>query len=333
MVRVSDAGEAAQAAAAGIDAVEFVLDDGPSSALDVVHETRKAFPRLLRLRARTSSLTPEIAAAATATGADEVAFRLDTSSRAAAMGDARQPPHLKTVGLLSTADRLDDIPGVRGRVDALMLEPGTHARLIDAAPIATIDAFATACRDAGLGFGLAGRLEAPDVARLLLLAPDLLAFDTAVREGHATDGALDPRALGAIRAIVPQGAARPKTTRIAKVTDRIFVRDFEVALAIGAYRAEHGKRQRVRFSVVAETVRAAGTPHDMRDVFSYDIIIETIRVLAERSHVTFVETLAEEVAASILAHAEVVAVEVKVEKLDVVSGAVGIEILRRRDAP
>ena len=116
---------------------------------------------------------------------------------------------------------------------------------------------------------------------------------------------------------MPQGAARPKAARIAKVTDRIFVRDFEVALAIGAYRAEHGKRQRVRFSVVAETIRAAGTPHDMRDVFSYDIIIETIRVLAERSHVTFVETLAEEVAAELLAHAEVVAVEVKVEKLDV----------------
>jgi (5-formylfuran-3-yl)methyl phosphate synthase len=72
-------------------------------------------------------------------------------------------------------------------------------------------------------------------------------------------------------------------------------------------------------------------PRDMRDVFSYDIIIETIRVLAERPHVTFVETLAEELASALLTHAEVTAVSVRVEKLDVIQGVVGIEIVRRRD--
>ena len=117
---------------------------------------------------------------------------------------------------------------------------------------------------------------------------------------------------------------------ISKVTDRIFVRDFEISLAIGAYQAEHGKSQRVRFSVSADVLRAPVIPHDMRDVFSYDVIIETIRVLSERAHVTFVETLAEEVAASVLTHDDVVSVEVKVEKLDVIAGAVGIEIIRRR---
>ena len=71
----------------------------------------------------------------------------------------------------------------------------------------------------------------------------------------------------------------------------------------------------------------------MRDVFSYDVIIETIRVLSRRPHVTFVETLAEEVAAALLGHPDLVAVLVKVEKLDVIDGAVGIEISRRRVAP
>ena len=68
----------------------------------------------------------------------------------------------------------------------------------------------------------------------------------------------------------------------------------------------------------------------MRDVFSYDVIIETVRVLAQRPHVTFVETLAEEIAAALLAHAGLTAVTVKVEKLDVIEGSVGIEITRKR---
>ena len=68
----------------------------------------------------------------------------------------------------------------------------------------------------------------------------------------------------------------------------------------------------------------------MRDVFSYDVIIETIRVLAQRPHVTFVETLAEEVASALIAHPALIAVTVKVEKLDVIEGSVGIEITRRR---
>ncbi len=332
MVRVSNAKEAGQAASAGIDAVEVVIGGGTSPDLTTAHEAREAFPRLLRLRCEEANLTPELVRAASAVRADEVAFRLPPPSDSTSGIEAGLPESLKSVGILSACDQFDAIERAPRRVGAVMLEAARHARLIDAAPIAEIDAFAMACRGAGLAFGLAGGLEAPDVARLLLLEPDVLAFDTAVRENHAPGGTLDRGALDAIRALVPRDRIRSKAPRIAKVIDRIFVRDLEVTLAIGAYQAEHGKRQRVRFSVVAETVREARPPQDMRDVFSYDIIIETIRVLAERGHVTFVETLAEEVAAALLAHSEVVAVEVKVEKLDVVSGSVGIEIHRRCDA-
>ena len=59
---------------------------------------------------------------------------------------------------------------------------------------------------------------------------------------------------------------------------------------------------------------------------------KTIRVLAGRKHVTFVETLAEEVAAALLAQPVVVATTILVEKLDVIDGEVGIEIYRRRES-
>jgi dihydroneopterin aldolase len=327
LVRISDSREAAQVALSGVDAVELVAEAPPD--FEMARAIRLAFPGLLRLRLGDTPFTADVSDDATSVHADELAVK---ANRICVPPPAQKQ---KLVAILSPSDSLDSIARLRDHVGAVMLDAGDGARLIDKVGIAHLDAFASICRANGLGFGLAGGLEAPDVARLLLLQPDVLAFDTAVRVDHAAEGALDSRALDAIRALVPRinQGGQTATAKITKVTDRIFVRNFEVSLAIGAYQAEHGKSQRVRFSVVADVAREPLPPRDMRDVFSYDVIIETIRVLSERAHVTFVETLAEEVAASLLTHAEVLAVTVKVEKLDVIAGSVGIEILRRRQTP
>ena len=69
----------------------------------------------------------------------------------------------------------------------------------------------------------------------------------------------------------------------------------------------------------------------MRDVFSYDLIRDGIRMLVDAGHVALVETLAERVAAMVLAHARVAKVSVQVEKLDAGSGIVGVAIERTRE--
>ena len=301
----------------------------PTAApLDVAgaQAVRSIFPGTLRLRVH-GGMTPDIGDFASAVSADEIALPFDTAS----------PERPATVGVTAVAvvdsaiDWHEAIAQVKGQAGAIMLEAGDRERLVDTPGVAELDAFAFACRAAALPFGLAGRLEAPDVARLLLLEPDVLGFNGAVRHDHRADGALDRAALDAIRALIPRHGAPPAASRPALIAnDRIFVRDLVVPLSIGAYQAEHGAKQRVRFSVEAEVRREPVPPHDMRDVFSYDIIIETIRLLAQRPHVTFVETLAEEVAASLIAHPALVAVTVRVEKLDVIEGSVGIEITRRR---
>lgn len=325
LVRVANAVEAGQVAAAGVDAIEMVADETLDA--DALSAVRLAFAGTFRLRVKGSSLSAEIVAAAG--HVDELAFGLSGLSPRIAV-EAAWPPGLAAVGIIDAPD-IEAVRLARDRVGSVMLEAGA-GRLIDAAGIAALDAFAFACRASGLKFGLAGDLEAPDVARLLLLEPDMLAFDIAVRRDHRADMPLDPSAITAIRALIPREgeAAVASPARRESVVDCVFVRDFAVSLAIGAYQAEHGTRQRVRFSVDADVVRKPLPPHDMRDIFSYDVIIETIRVLSQRPHVTFVETLAEEVASALMAHADLVAVKVKVEKLDVVDGSVGIEIIRRR---
>ena len=60
------------------------------------------------------------------------------------------------------------------------------------------------------------------------------------------------------------------------------------------------------------------------------LVADAIRLAIGRGHVDFVETLAESVAEIVLRHARVTSVVVRVEKLDVIAGAVGVEIRRQR---
>jgi dihydroneopterin aldolase len=70
----------------------------------------------------------------------------------------------------------------------------------------------------------------------------------------------------------------------------------------------------------------------MRGIFSYDLVLDAIRILLDRGHIDLIETLANELADRLLHHASVVRVTVRVEKLDIVTGAVGVEIRRERAA-
>jgi dihydroneopterin aldolase len=67
-------------------------------------------------------------------------------------------------------------------------------------------------------------------------------------------------------------------------------------------------------------------------VFSYDVVTDGIRVLVAREHFDFVETLAERIAVLILSHPRVATVTVRVEKLEIGPGGVGVEITRERPA-
>lgn len=325
LVRILDADEAAAAAAA--DVLELRFDELEHRERAVVRSVRAAFAGTLCVGVVSCSSVATLMRDAADLGADQVSIRPATLTETGTV-EAGPRPLVLVARLEVGIHDADTVKWLRGRVDRVTIESDGAARLVDRGGIARPAALADACRLAGLPFGFAGGLEAPDIPRLLVLKPDVLGIDVAVRHGHRSDGTLLPQAIEAIRALIPREDGTRRGVEEASVRDTIFVRDFLVSLSIGAYRAEEGARQRVRFSVEAVVARRAGVPRDMRDVFSYDVILETIRVLAGRAHVAFVETLAEEVATALLDHAEVRHVTVQVEKLDVVDGAVGIRIAR-----
>ena len=226
----------------------------------------------------------------------------------------------------------------------------TGGRLFDHMDIAAIGRFVDAAHACGLMAGLAGSLEAPDIPRLLLLAPDVLGFRRALCADEDRTSRIDAGAVDIVRALIPADTRtiRGVTPSSAKIdyrllaargyspgkddseTDRIFVRDFVLPVRIGAYAHERDKAQDVRFNVDANVLRSDRAAEDIRDVFSYDLITDSIRMIVAQEHIALVEMLAERIAALILTHPRVTAVTVRVEKLEVGPGGTGVEIVRRR---
>jgi dihydroneopterin aldolase len=223
----------------------------------------------------------------------------------------------------------------------------TGGRLLQHLPPERIPTFIEAARALGLKTGMAGSLEAPDIPRLLPFRPDFLGFRGALCDHSDRTAGISEEAVRHVRALIPEErqagrsatvdyrllAARgysPGAADATLGTDKIFVRDFVLPVHIGAYSFEHGHTQRVRFDVTADVLRVTNAPEDMRHVVSYDLIMDGIRTIVTRGHVELSETLAEQVAAHVLEDPRVMRVTVRVEKLELGPGGVGVEIERKR---
>ncbi|SMX49432.1 dihydroneopterin aldolase [Maliponia aquimaris] len=113
--------------------------------------------------------------------------------------------------------------------------------------------------------------------------------------------------------------------------DRISVRDMVVEADIGAFQAERGHKQRLRFNVVVEVIPFTGPRDDDVDrILSYDRVTEAITHELAAERLNLLETLAERVAERILLEPQALRTFVRIEKLDRGPGALGVEIVRSR---
>ncbi|QEW19348.1 bifunctional dihydroneopterin aldolase/dihydroneopterin triphosphate 2'-epimerase [Marinibacterium anthonyi] len=113
--------------------------------------------------------------------------------------------------------------------------------------------------------------------------------------------------------------------------DRISVRDHVVDVEIGAFQAERGTTQRVRFNVVVEVEPVTvAVDDDVDRILSYDRITDAISESLAEERLNLLETLAERVAERVLTAPRAMRVFVRIEKLDRGPGALGVEIVRDR---
>lgn len=111
--------------------------------------------------------------------------------------------------------------------------------------------------------------------------------------------------------------------------DRIVLREHEVLAEIGAFGPERGRRQRLRFSIAVD-VAPAQAGDDVDRILSYDRLVEAVAAALAEERLNLLETLAERIAARILAEPRALRVALSVEKRDLGPYVLGVEIARDR---
>lgn len=113
--------------------------------------------------------------------------------------------------------------------------------------------------------------------------------------------------------------------------DRISLRDYITEVEIGAFQAERGTLQRIKFNVVVEVAALTGALDDDVDrILSYDRVTEAIDAELGAERLNLLETLAARVAERILLEPQALRVFVRIEKIDRGPYSLGVEIVRER---
>jgi dihydroneopterin aldolase len=117
---------------------------------------------------------------------------------------------------------------------------------------------------------------------------------------------------------------------------RLFLRDHEVQVHIGAHDFEKGVSQRLIFNVELFVPYEDSTPvsDSLSEVVDYDFVRELIARRIARGHVELQETLCDELVQQLLAHPRVRAVRLSTQKPDVYPdcAGVGVEVFRMKGA-
>lgn len=117
---------------------------------------------------------------------------------------------------------------------------------------------------------------------------------------------------------------------------RLFLRNYEVLMKIGAYESEKEGEQRVIFNIDLFVSLNASTPvaDKLTEVVDYNLMRNTIGQRVARGHVHLQETLCDDIAQAMLDHPQVRAVRVSTEKPDAYPDceSVGVEVFRIKAA-
>jgi dihydroneopterin aldolase len=124
----------------------------------------------------------------------------------------------------------------------------------------------------------------------------------------------------------------------------VFLRDMVLHASVGVHAFEHAATQRIRVNIdlavdddsaqplsrAAPRLKEIGRD-ELSRVVDYEAVAEKVRRLVAAGHVSLLETLAERLAAAILADPRVQLARIRVEKLDIFAdtASVGVEIERR----
>jgi len=117
-----------------------------------------------------------------------------------------------------------------------------------------------------------------------------------------------------------------------EVVKKILIKDLIVEKIFGYYPEEKIKTQKLKFNIKLElSQKLAFDDRNLKSIVDYDDIIRLINSILDRK-INFLEILGELIAEEILKNEKIEAIELQIEKLDILktSGSVGFEINKRK---
>ena len=113
---------------------------------------------------------------------------------------------------------------------------------------------------------------------------------------------------------------------------KIVIKDLILKKIFGFYPNEKTKPQRLKFNIKLELVKNLKfNDQDLQTILDYDEIINIINNILDKK-INFLETLADQIIEEIFQNSKITAIELKIEKLDILKNAVsaGMEINKRK---
>ena len=113
---------------------------------------------------------------------------------------------------------------------------------------------------------------------------------------------------------------------------KIVIKDLILKKIFGFYPNEKTKPQRLKFNIKLELVKNLKfNDQDLQTILDYDEIINIINNILDKK-INFLETLADQIIEEIFQNSKITAIELRIEKLDILKNAVsaGMEINKRK---
>ena len=113
---------------------------------------------------------------------------------------------------------------------------------------------------------------------------------------------------------------------------KIVIKDLILKKIFGFYPNEKTKPQRLKFNIKLELAKNLKfNDQDLQTILDYDEIINIINNVLDKK-INFLEILADQIIEEIFQNSKITAIELKIEKLDILKNAVsaGIEINKRK---
>ena len=117
------------------------------------------------------------------------------------------------------------------------------------------------------------------------------------------------------------------------IVKKILIKDLIIEKIFGYYPEEKTKPQKLKFNIKLElNPELSFTDNDLQTIADYDDIIKLINSILDKK-ISFLEILGETIAKEVLKNKKIEAIELQIEKLDILKtgGTVGFEISKRKN--